>query len=390
MKTYREAIFSGWFGPMGVGAVFLSIIAKEELEVAYEGKEAPVSIRIISPVVLFIVFCSVIVHGTTIPLFKLGKRIRTRTLSITSISSNQVLRLPKLQFGQQVHKKDAEHHHHHHHHKEEELTELERNTLYNTLQHDRNNIKESNVITIDMHDPRHDSDSDLAEEDFLPDDSSETVNSTSQPKLALPDPAFDQDPRRGSAISFDTSQAIRFLEPVKPRLGVATTQHSQLSNADRNEASVSSLRSWLLRQNTKDGEDSAGEDEAPAHSHTNSGLKNLFRRLKDHNHSSTTQEELAPITDDHMYEQEHDRGIHPRIQVWEEGNHVVVEDSQSDAPEAVIYKKQHPNWKKKAQEEIKQVEHDILQTHSEASSSNDSPGSASATYKSTISPSSSL
>ncbi|CAO3630907.1 unnamed protein product [Mucor fragilis] len=390
MKTYREAIFSGWFGPMGVGAVFLSIIAKEELEVAYEGKEAPVSIRIISPVVLFIVFCSVIVHGTTIPLFKLGKRIRTRTLSITSISSNQVLRLPKLQFGQQVHKKDAEHHHHHHHHKEEELTELERNTLYNTLQHDRNNIKESNVITIDMHDPRHDSDSDLAEEDFLPDDSSETVNSTSQPKLALPDPAFDQDPRRGSAISFDTSQAIRFLEPVKPRLGVATTQHSQLSNADRNEASVSSLRSWLLRQNTKDGEDSAGEDEAPAHSHTNSGLKNLFRRLKDHNHSSTTQEELAPITDDHMYEQEHDRGIHPRIQVWEEGNHVVVEDSQSDAPEAVIDKKQHPNWKKKAQEEIKQVEHDILQTHSEASSSNDSPGSASATYKSTISPSSSL
>ncbi|KAI8063723.1 Cation/H+ exchanger, partial [Gilbertella persicaria] len=91
MKTYREAIFSGWFGPMGVGAVFLSIIAKEELEVAYEGKPTPVSIQVISPVVLFIVFCSVIVHGTTIPLFKLGKRIRTRTLSITSISSNQVL-----------------------------------------------------------------------------------------------------------------------------------------------------------------------------------------------------------------------------------------------------------------------------------------------------------
>ncbi|KAI8369985.1 Cation/H+ exchanger, partial [Blakeslea trispora] len=91
IKTYREAVFSGWFGPMGVGAVFLSIIAKEELVVASEGKERPVSVEVISPVVLFVVFCSVLVHGTTIPLFKLGKRIRTRTLSITSISSNQVL-----------------------------------------------------------------------------------------------------------------------------------------------------------------------------------------------------------------------------------------------------------------------------------------------------------
>ncbi|KAF1807273.1 Sodium/hydrogen exchanger family-domain-containing protein [Mucor lusitanicus] len=333
MKTYREAIFSGWFGPMGVGAVFLSIIAKEELEVAHEGKEAPVSIRIISPVVLFIVFCSVIVHGTTIPLFKLGKRIRTRTLSISSIGSNQVLRLPKLQFGQQ--------------------------------------------------------------EDFLPDDSSETVNNTSQPKLALPDPTFDDDPRRGSAISFDTSQAIRFLEPVKPRIGATTTQHSQLSNADRNEASASSLRSWLLRQNTKEGEESAGEEEAPTSNHSNSGIKSLFRRLKEHNHSNTTQEELTPITDDHMYQQEQGGSIHPRIEVWEEGNHVVVEDSQNDAPEAVIDKSQHPNWKKKTQEKIKQVERDILQTKSGAASSlspnsSSSSASTSATYKSTASPSSSL
>ncbi|KAL7320139.1 Na+/H+ antiporter [Mucor circinelloides] len=383
MKTYREAIFSGWFGPMGVGAVFLSIIAKEELEVAYEGKEAPVSIRIISPVVLFIVFCSVIVHGTTIPLFKLGKRIRTRTLSISSIGSNQVLRLPKLQFGQQVHKKDGEHHH-----KEEELTELERNTLYNTLQHDRSNIKESNGITIDMHDHQHDSDSDLAEEDFLPDDSSDTVHSTSQPKLALPDPTFDEDPRRGSAISFDTSQAIRFLEPVKPRIGATAMQHSQLSNADRNEASVSSLRSWLLRQNTKDGEDSSGEEEAAPNNSSNSGIRNLFRRLKDHNHSHTAHEELAPITDEHTYDQEHTKGIPPRIQVWEEGDHVVVEDSQNDVPEAVIDKNQYLNWKKKTQEEIKQIERDIIQSNSGEASSNSS-ASASTTYKST-SPSSSL
>ncbi|KAI8062124.1 Cation/H+ exchanger, partial [Gongronella butleri] len=83
IKTYREAAFSGWFGPMGVGAVFLSKIAKEELEHVYAGQPLPVSIQVINPVVLFIVLSSVLVHGTTIPLFKLGKRIRSRTLSIT-------------------------------------------------------------------------------------------------------------------------------------------------------------------------------------------------------------------------------------------------------------------------------------------------------------------
>ncbi|ORY91290.1 Cation/H+ exchanger, partial [Syncephalastrum racemosum] len=87
MKTYREAMFSGWFGPMGVGAVFLSKIAKEEMEQVYPpvaGQELAVSIRLINPVVLFIVLASVLVHGTTIPLFKLGKRLRTRTLSFAS------------------------------------------------------------------------------------------------------------------------------------------------------------------------------------------------------------------------------------------------------------------------------------------------------------------
>ncbi|KAI8086557.1 Cation/H+ exchanger, partial [Halteromyces radiatus] len=81
MKTYREALFSGWFGPMGVGAVFLSKIAKEQLTKVYG--EEPISVQVINPVVLFIVLSSVLVHGTTIPLFKLGKRIRSRTLSIT-------------------------------------------------------------------------------------------------------------------------------------------------------------------------------------------------------------------------------------------------------------------------------------------------------------------
>ncbi|ORZ12352.1 Cation/H+ exchanger, partial [Absidia repens] len=83
IKTYREAIFSGWFGPLGVGSVFLCMIAKDELKEVYSGQAAPVVLELITPVVLFIVMSSTLVHGTTIPLFKIGNRIRTRTLSIT-------------------------------------------------------------------------------------------------------------------------------------------------------------------------------------------------------------------------------------------------------------------------------------------------------------------
>ncbi|OAD79245.1 hypothetical protein PHYBLDRAFT_14428, partial [Phycomyces blakesleeanus NRRL 1555(-)] len=86
MKTYQEAVFTGWFGPMGVGAVFLSKIAKEELMKVYTNQEEPISVKVINPIVLFIVLSSVVVHGTTIPLFKLGKSIQTRTLSISSIT----------------------------------------------------------------------------------------------------------------------------------------------------------------------------------------------------------------------------------------------------------------------------------------------------------------
>lgn len=327
MKTYREAIFSGWFGPMGVGAVFLSIIAKEELETAYEGKEAPVSIRVISPVVLFIVFCSVIVHGTTIPLFKLGKRIRTRTLSITSISSNQVLRLPKLQFGQQLSK---------HEHKKEEsggMTELERNTLFNTLQHEH--IKENNHhgFTVDMSIKQSDSDSDMAEEDFLPDDSSVA----SQPKpFLVPNPSCE-DIRRVSAVSLDTQQAIRFLEPVKPRV----------TNTEKNETSATSLKSWLTRSKEE-------ESDNEEHGH---GIKSLFKRIKDHTsgHESHAIEEEEPKLEN-LFSPEQ---VHSRIEVWEEKNHVVIEDSQGIAKEVVIDKANYLNWKKKTKEKIKEVEHKI-------------------------------
>ncbi|KAL1921827.1 uncharacterized protein VTP21DRAFT_10469 [Calcarisporiella thermophila] len=100
--TFREAVFSGYFGPIGVGAVFYAMVAKEELgSHGSSGTHAQAS-SIVSPVVFFLVLSSIILHGITIPLVHLGTRIATRTLTRNSNlhQENQVLRLPIIKLGQ--------------------------------------------------------------------------------------------------------------------------------------------------------------------------------------------------------------------------------------------------------------------------------------------------
>ncbi|KAI9480310.1 MAG: Sodium/hydrogen exchanger family-domain-containing protein [Benjaminiella poitrasii] len=389
MKTYREAIFSGWFGPMGVGAVFLSVIAKEELTASYEGKDLPVSVQVIAPVVLFVVFCSVIVHGTTIPLFKLGKQIRTRTLSLASLSSLS-LRFP----DQEQHAvKRASGDNHKRHPKEEDypMTELERNTWYNTLQHEqpinkqlanysnllKNNKGSASSVTID----NNQATSNWDEELFLPDDTSEMIDNEQanfnsaeeQPKLMIPN-ATHNDPRCGSAISFDTQQAIRFLEPVNPR--VTTQSIQQTPNYDRNEASVSSLRSWLLRQPKENiASDDVEEENNVSHGRS---FMNLLKKLKDHNNTTTTDlpSSTTNVEDEHSTERlqdlfrepadvekadTQDQSSHPRIQVWEEGEKVVLEDIQHATPEIVIDKAKHADWKQETKKKTKEIESNIIE-----------------------------
>ena len=71
IKTYREAFFTGHFGPMGVGALFLSMEARGRLETGtseplpHPGKHRPhqEAIDTVWPVVCFVVFSSIMVHG---------------------------------------------------------------------------------------------------------------------------------------------------------------------------------------------------------------------------------------------------------------------------------------------------------------------------------------
>lgn len=82
IKTFREAIFSGWFGPMGVGAIFIATLAKTRLpEGAAEKDTEQVDLlrESIMPIVSFLVLASIVTHGLSIPFFSLGRRVHSIT-----------------------------------------------------------------------------------------------------------------------------------------------------------------------------------------------------------------------------------------------------------------------------------------------------------------------
>ncbi|KAL1877397.1 Na+/H+ antiporter [Diaporthe australafricana] len=93
IKTWREALFAGHFGPIGVGAIFVAILARGELE---HEEPVPLSdvptdvntphyhlLTLVWPIVTFMVISSIIVHGSSIAVFTLGKRINTLTITMS-------------------------------------------------------------------------------------------------------------------------------------------------------------------------------------------------------------------------------------------------------------------------------------------------------------------
>ncbi|KAN0062189.1 hypothetical protein ACQY0O_005368 [Thecaphora frezii] len=86
IKTFREAVFSGHFGPMGVGAIFIATLGRtlmpEEVPEHPETAE-DVLANVIQPIVYFFVLCSIVVHGLTIPFFAFGKNAHRRAHTLT-------------------------------------------------------------------------------------------------------------------------------------------------------------------------------------------------------------------------------------------------------------------------------------------------------------------
>ncbi|KAL9599543.1 MAG: hypothetical protein Q9219_003787 [cf. Caloplaca sp. 3 TL-2023] len=112
VKTWREALFAGHFGPIGVGAIFAAILARAELETdtttplavlpTDPHTENYLVVLIIWPLTTFLVITSILVHGSSIAVFTLGKRINTLTLTMSYTQANEegpswMNRLPRIQ-----------------------------------------------------------------------------------------------------------------------------------------------------------------------------------------------------------------------------------------------------------------------------------------------------
>lgn len=110
VKTWREAMFAGHFGPIGVGAIFVAILARAELqtksteplaEMPPPGSKDYTVMLLIWPITCFLVILSIAIHGSSIAVFTLGKRINTLTLTLSYTQDNDagrswMDRLPRL------------------------------------------------------------------------------------------------------------------------------------------------------------------------------------------------------------------------------------------------------------------------------------------------------
>ncbi|ODV95065.1 hypothetical protein PACTADRAFT_76638 [Pachysolen tannophilus NRRL Y-2460] len=116
LNTSREALFAGHFGPIGVGAVYAVILARELLEEHYTNHESYLDqipsdgvshhyvITYLWPIVTFIILTSIIVHGSSVAVIVLGRHLRTVsfTMSFTQTQANPnsqswMSRLPRLE-----------------------------------------------------------------------------------------------------------------------------------------------------------------------------------------------------------------------------------------------------------------------------------------------------
>ncbi|GMM32967.1 Nha1 protein [Saccharomycopsis crataegensis] len=116
IKTWREALFCGHFGPIGVGAVFAAILARGELESVDTDSKTPLKelplpgspnyqlIACIWPIVCFLIISSIIVHGSSVAVFTLGRHLNSMAISMSYTATNTanttgttwLNRLPKL------------------------------------------------------------------------------------------------------------------------------------------------------------------------------------------------------------------------------------------------------------------------------------------------------
>ncbi|KAG5368990.1 Na(+)/H(+) antiporter [Yarrowia sp. C11] len=98
IRNWREALFCGHFGPIGVGAVYMSLIARAELESGgpsplrkedwpKKGQPNWLAVQTIWPVCSFLIISSIVVHGSSLFVFFLGKHVSNLSITINSTTT---------------------------------------------------------------------------------------------------------------------------------------------------------------------------------------------------------------------------------------------------------------------------------------------------------------
>ncbi|QPG76269.1 hypothetical protein FOA43_003655 [Brettanomyces nanus] len=112
INNWKEALFVGHFGPIGVGAVYTSIIAIGDLEAeVLHLDDGPTSnyptsltyytlIRVIWPCVTFLIVTSIVVHGSSVAVMALGRHLQSMSFTLTftrteTMGGGWTTRLPK-------------------------------------------------------------------------------------------------------------------------------------------------------------------------------------------------------------------------------------------------------------------------------------------------------
>ncbi|KAI9836272.1 MAG: hypothetical protein M1819_001609 [Sarea resinae] len=104
IEGLRQALFVGFFGPVGVSAIFYLYISLQFLnDIQYDGsirEDAKRLQEVMTVVVWFLAICSIVVHGLSIPMSKLGfylPRTISQALDSTSNDEPAPLRLQSMQ-----------------------------------------------------------------------------------------------------------------------------------------------------------------------------------------------------------------------------------------------------------------------------------------------------
>ncbi|ETS77500.1 hypothetical protein PFICI_11374 [Pestalotiopsis fici W106-1] len=92
LQDFRESLFMGFFGPVGVSGIFYLYVTLDFLDTLKVGDEQRSDVanmgETVTVIVWFVAICSVVVHGLSIPLGKLGFYL-PRTISRSLTLDNQ-------------------------------------------------------------------------------------------------------------------------------------------------------------------------------------------------------------------------------------------------------------------------------------------------------------